>query len=129
MLYTAGSTVDDRSALFLENIIFSPLNYLGTLGKNQLTTHVQIYFRALVWSSLVMQWVKDPALSQLWLRSLLGFNPWPRNIHMPQARPKQTNKTNPSHPQKSKTKKLYSVGLIYLSILTSVPHRPDCWKT
>ena len=36
-------------------------------------------------SSLVIQWVKDPALSVQQLGSLLwlGFNPWPRNLHMP----------------------------------------------
>ena len=35
--------------------------------------------------------VKDLALSLLWLRSLLwvGFDPWPTNFHMPQARPKE----------------------------------------
>ena len=27
-----------------------------------------------------LQWVKDPALRQLWL----GFDPWPRNFHVPQ---------------------------------------------
>ena len=27
----------------------------------------------------VIQWVKDPALLQLWLR----FDPWPRNFHVP----------------------------------------------
>ena len=29
------------------------------------------------------QWVKDPALSLLWL----GFDPWPRKFHMPWALP------------------------------------------
>ena len=35
------------------------------------------------------QWVKDPALSLLWLWLELwrGFDPWPRNFHMPQALP------------------------------------------
>ena len=35
-------------------------------------------------SSLVAQWVKDPVLSLLWLRSLLWgrFDPWPRNVCM-----------------------------------------------
>ena len=39
------------------------------------------------WSSLVAQWVKDPALSLQWLCSLLWrrFSPWPRNFHMPWA--------------------------------------------
>ena len=34
-------------------------------------------------SSLVDQWVKDPALSLLWFRLLLwlGFSPWPGNLH------------------------------------------------
>ena len=33
------------------------------------------------------QWVKDPALLQLWRRSQLwlGFDPWPWNCHMPCA--------------------------------------------
>jgi len=30
-------------------------------------------------NSLVVHWVKDRALSQLWCR----FNPWPRNFNMP----------------------------------------------
>ena len=31
------------------------------------------------------QWVKDPALSQLWLGSLpwCRFDPWPWDFHMP----------------------------------------------
>ena len=38
------------------------------------------------WSSLVAQQVKDPVSSLLWLGLLLWctFNPWPRNICMPQ---------------------------------------------
>ena len=31
------------------------------------------------WSSLVLHRVKDLALSLLWQ----GFDPWPRNVHMP----------------------------------------------
>ena len=33
------------------------------------------------------QWVKDPALSLLWLRLPLqrGFDPWPGNFHMLQV--------------------------------------------
>ena len=40
--------------------------------------------------SLAVQQVKAPALSLQWLWLLLwrGFNPWPRNFHMPQVRPK-----------------------------------------
>ena len=37
------------------------------------------------------QQVKDPALSLPWLGPLLrsGFDPWPGNIHVPQAQPKK----------------------------------------
>ena len=44
-------------------------------------------------SSLVAQWVKDPALSLLWLWLQLwhGFDPWPRNFCMPQAQPERKN--------------------------------------
>ena len=42
-------------------------------------------------SSLVAQWVKDPAWSLLWLSLQLQceFDPWPRNTHMPQASKKK----------------------------------------
>lgn len=38
----------------------------------------------MLWSSLVAQQVMEPALSLLWLMSLLwhGFNPWPGNFFM-----------------------------------------------
>ena len=37
------------------------------------------------------QWVKDSVLSLLWLGLLLwhGFDPWPRNFHVPQVQPKK----------------------------------------
>ena len=40
---------------------------------------------------LVAQWVKDLALSLLWLWSLLWheFDPWPRNFHIPWVQPKK----------------------------------------
>ena len=40
---------------------------------------------------LVVQWVNDPALPQLWLRLLLwcGFYPWPGNFHMLWVQPKK----------------------------------------
>ena len=43
------------------------------------------------WSSFVAQWVKDLMLS---LQSLLccRFDPWPRNVCMPQVRPKKKKK-------------------------------------
>ena len=39
------------------------------------------------------QQVKVPVLSLQWLGSLLwqGFDSWPRNFHLPQARPKKKN--------------------------------------
>ena len=45
-------------------------------------------------SSLVAQWVKDLALSLLWLESLLWrrFWSWPRNFHMLRAQPKKKKK-------------------------------------
>ena len=50
----------------------------------------------------VVQSVKDLALSPLWFGSLLrhGFDPWPRNFHMPQVQPKKTKK------KKKKKKKM-----------------------
>ena len=41
------------------------------------------------WSSLVVQWIKDPVLSLLWLRLQLwfGFSPWPMNFHTPWVQP------------------------------------------
>ena len=41
-------------------------------------------------SSLVAWWVKDLALSRLWL----GFDPWPGNFCMPGAQPKKTLPNN-----------------------------------
>ena len=40
------------------------------------------------------QWVKDPALMQLWLRLhlRLGFDPWPRNFHVLCVWPKKKKK-------------------------------------
>ena len=37
------------------------------------------------------QWVKDPALSLLWLELLLwyGFSPWPGSFYAPQTWPKK----------------------------------------
>ena len=42
-------------------------------------------------SSLLALWVKNLASSLLWLWLQLWcrFNPWPRNLHMPQAWPKK----------------------------------------
>ena len=40
------------------------------------------------------QWVKDPALLQLWHRSQLqlGFDSWSEDFHMPLGRPKKKTK-------------------------------------
>lgn len=46
----------------------------------------------LCWSSLVAQWVEVPAL--LLQQPRLFFDPWPGNIYMPQASPKQNQKQN-----------------------------------
>ena len=45
-------------------------------------------------SSLVVQWIKDPALYLQWSGLLLwhGFDPRPGNFHMPQAWPKEEKK-------------------------------------
>ena len=45
-------------------------------------------------SSLVVQWVKDLALPQLWYRwhPWLGFDPWPRNFHLPWVCPPPNKK-------------------------------------
>ena len=49
--------------------------------------------------SLAAKQVKDPALSLQQTRLLLWctFNPWPRNFHMPWARPKKKNPTKRYH--------------------------------
>ena len=45
-------------------------------------------------SSPVVQWVKDPAWSLQWLRSLLGcgFESWLGNVHIPCVQPKKKKK-------------------------------------
>ena len=47
--------------------------------------------------------VKDPMLSLKWLRLLLwqGFDPGPRNFHMPWAWPKKQNQINKKQNQPS----------------------------
>ena len=54
-------------------------------------------------SSMVAQWVKDPTLPLLWLRSLLWhrFDSWPWNFCMLQGWPKQ-NKTKKKKKKKKK---------------------------
>ena len=58
-------------------------------------------------SSLVALWVKDPALSLLWLRLLLRcrFDSWPGNIRMLRAQTKKKKK------KKEKKKKKTRVAL------------------
>ena len=40
------------------------------------------------------EWVKDPALPQLWhcSKMWLGLDPWPRNFHRLQVQPKKEGK-------------------------------------
>ena len=65
-----------------------------SLESNYIQTLRKIVFKKALRSSLVGQWVNDLALSLLWLRSLLsyGFEPWPGNLCMPQAWPKEKKK-------------------------------------
>ena len=53
--------------------------FFGTLNK----VHILILIKNKFRGSLVAQWVKDPSLSLLWLRSLLWrrFHPWPSNFY------------------------------------------------
>ena len=52
------------------------------------------------------QQVKSPAWLQLWCRSQLqlGFDPWPRNVHMPHEWPK-ANKQTKNKKKKEERKK------------------------
>ena len=54
------------------------------------------------------QWIKDPALSLLWLRSLLWhrLDPWPGNFHMLQAQP---NKEKDEQKKKNNESLLYQI--------------------
>ena len=58
----------------------------------------------------VAQWVKDPALPQVWPRSQLQlrFETWPRNFHMPWVHPKEKKK-------KKKKETFGGNGYIHLS--------------
>ena len=47
-----------------------------------MTKRMQSTNKKLRLSSLVVQWVKDPMLSLQELGLLLGFDPWPGNLHM-----------------------------------------------
>lgn len=51
-------------------------------------------------ASLVAPWVKDPALSTLWLE----FDPWPQDVYVQRAGPKQ-NETKQKKPPKNRPKK------------------------
>ena len=55
-------------------------------------------------SSPVAKCVKDPALSLLWLGSLLWqkFGPCPRNFHMPQAWPEEEGEEEEEKRKKKK---------------------------
>ena len=57
-------------------------NFLMTIQQKKGTNY---------WSSLVTQWIEDPALSLLWLwlQQWCGLNPWPKNFCMPMVQPKK----------------------------------------
>ena len=62
------------------------------------------------------QWVKDLALSLLWLWLLLwlGFDPWPGNFHMLQVWPKNKRQ---KQKQKSITHPCFCISLFLRSVL------------
>lgn len=57
------------------------------------STHLYRWFKTKpeLGVSAAAQWVKDPALLQLWSRSQLQlrFDTWPENFHMPPVGPKK----------------------------------------
>ena len=67
-------------------------------------------------TSLVVQCVKDPALSLLWLRSLLWreFDPWPGNFHMLQIWPKKKKRRNKRHILQHQFQKHFVCLLLFL---------------
>lgn len=73
------------------NLIFNPCIFC--VGIAVLLTTWPLFFKVTGFflSSLVAQWVKDPAVLPQQPGSLLwcGFNPWPRNFHRPWAQPKK----------------------------------------
>lgn len=63
-------------------------------GEGFINSHIRHYIKTFSGSSLVAQWLKDPASSLLWLRLLLyhRFDPWTRNFCMPRAKQNKTTK-------------------------------------
>ena len=63
------------------------------------------------------QWVKDPALSLLWLCFLQWrrFDPWPGSFHMLQAQPKQPTNYNTN----KQTKQLSLCDFIWFILLST----------
>ena len=59
-------------------------------------------------------WVKDPALLKLWqrLQLQLGFDPWPRNLHMLQKRSKKKKRIENLKKKKNKAKKKEKEGTV-----------------
>ena len=68
---------------YVSKLSFNP--EVGEVGN--LMKYLKIK-KIISWSSLVVQ-VKDPALSLQWY----GFDPWPRNFHMPWVQPKTKKKS------------------------------------
>ena len=55
----------------------------------------------------MLQWVKNPALPQLWQRLQLQFefDSWPRNFHVPGAQQKKGKEKKPKEKKKRKKEK------------------------
>ena len=71
-------------------------------------------------SSLVFPWVKDPALSLLWLGLLLWhtLDPWPGNFYKPQVQPKKKKKKIISQAFLETTKPILGWGLAFTGIIS-----------
>ena len=101
-LLQAGSPSDTSNVLRLSgNMYLRTLISISPLAKINKELHFIYSFnlanvikKGISQGSLVAQWVKDPALSLQWLRSLLwcGFDPKPRKFHMPWEWPKKKKK-------------------------------------
>ena len=68
----------------------------------------------------MVQWVKEPALMQLWhrLQLQLRFDPWPRNFHMLWVWPKKKKQTNKQKPKECE--EYIEIREILLGILSNV---------
>ena len=118
-IYIARQTCKRSAKTHLPNIMLGPhLHWHQMSLPSYFSNHPLCCFlyhgskRAHLWSSLVAQWVKDLVLPLQWLWSLLccGFIPWPGNLHVPQAWPKET-------PPKNKNSVLMSISSFITIVL------------